>query len=584
MIRTIAKRTGVASLVVGSALLLGYSASAAPVSYERLLEAQSEPHNWLLPYGSYNNANHSNLSQINTSNVGNLQVKFLHSIGGADFQTDARFQMSPVVNDGFMYIANPWGETFKFDVRTGTKATTLWINESEPEEGTRMRGSVALLEDYIYMFPAQYDMRMLKIDAESGETVWEVSTLLPEEEAARLDQRQTINPLAVKDTLIGATTGTTRRNAVSGYSAEDGALKWRFYTIPGPGDPGHETWAGDWDSWLTGGAAVWTQGAFDPETNLYYVGTGEPSPWYDPEFRPGDNLYTVTNLAIDVDTGELAWYFQEIPDESWDYDTVNPKMLYDLTAGGVTTAVQGHFSRNGYYYTLDRANGDFIGAEAYTAVNWTAGIDPKTGMPVEYDPNVLVQTYAPGKSMIAGDPTSSMNVCPYFYGMPTLMPATYDAARQAAYIGAQAGCFSQTLDAPYPHESFVGKSSFGGERDRWINGQTAGTIWAVDTTTGQLINKVKVPYSIYSGTLGTSGGLLFTAQLDGRISAFDKDTLAELWAFNAGTPVSSPPISYSIDGKQYIAILTGGQDQSAMAGRDELKLFKRSPSIIVFGL
>jgi len=204
--------------------------------------------------------------------------------------------------------------------------------------------------------------------------------------------------------------------------------------------------------------------------------------------------------------------------------------------------------------------------------------------PIEYDPNVLVQSYAPGKSMVAGDPTSSMNVCPYFYGMPTLMPATYDATRQVAYIGAQAGCFSQTLDAPYPHESFVGKSSMGGERDRWINGQTAGTIWAVDTTNGQLINKVKVPYSIYSGTLGTSGGLLFTAQLDGRISAFDKDTLAELWAFNAGTPVTSPPISYSIDGKQYIAILTGGQDQSAMAGRDELKLFKRSPSIIVFGL
>jgi len=584
MTRALATRIGMAGVVATGALALGFSAAAAPVTYERLLNAQSESHNWLLPYGSYNNNNHSNLSQININNVGDLRVKFLHSIGGADYQTDSRFQMSPAVNDGFMYISNPWGETFKLDVRSGTRATTLWINDAEAEEGTRMRGSVALLDNFIYMFPAQYDLRMLKIDADSGETVWEVPTIMPEAETGRLDQRRTIHPLAVKDILIGATTGTTRRNAVSGFSAEDGERLWDFWTIPGPGVPGHETWAGDWDSWLTGGAAVWTQGAFDPDTNLYYVGTGEPSPWYDPEFRPGDNLYSVTNLAIDVDTGELAWYFQEIPDESWDYDTVNPKMIYDTMVDGVSVKVQGHFSRNGYYYTLDAANGDFITASTYTNVNWTAGLDPKTGMPIEYDPNVLVQSYAPGMSMVAGDPETSMNVCPYFYGMPTLMPATYDASRQMAYIGAQAGCFSQTLDAPYPHESFVGKSSFGGERDRWINGQAVGTIWAVDTTTSKLVQKTRVQYSIYSGTLGTSGGLLFTAQLDGRISAFDKDTLTELWAFNAGTPITSPPITYSVDGRQYVAILTGGQNQSKMAGRPELALYKRSPSIIVFGL
>jgi len=577
-------RIGVTGVVLGSVLALGFSAVAAPVSYNRLLNAQSEPHNWLLPYGSYNNNNHSNLSQINKSNVYDLRVKFLHSIGGADFQTDARFQASPVVNDGYMFIANPWGETFKFDVRSGTRATTIWINDSKPEEGTRMRGSVALLDNFIYVHPTRGDMRMLKIDADTGETVWEISTLLPEAEAARLDQRHTIHPLAVKEVLITGTTGTTRRNAISAYSADDGALKWRFWTIPGPGEPGHETWAGDWDAWLTGGAAIWTQGAFDPDTNLITYGTGEPSPWYDPSFRPGDNLYTVSNIAIDVDTGELAWYFQEIPDESWDYDTVNPKMLYDITVDGDIRTVTGFFSRNGYYYTLDARNGDFIGGETYTPVNWTAGLDPKTGMPIEYDPNVLIQSYAPGKSMVAGDPTTSMNVCPYFYGAPTLMPPTYDASRKMAYVGAQAGCFSQTLDAPYPHESFAGKSSFGGDRDRWIDGQTAGTIWAVDVTTGKLAQKVIVPHSIYSGTLGTSGGLIFTAQLDGRISAFDKDTLAELWAFNAGTPMSAPPISYSIDGKQYIAILTGGQNSSGMAGRPELALYKRSPSIIVFGL
>ena len=570
------------SAVAGTALAAA-PVLAAPVTPERLLNAQSEPQNWLLPYGDYNNHNHSNLSQINRSNVGDLRVVFMQSIGGADFQVDSRFQTAPAVNDGFMYIGNSWGQVFKIDVTSGTGGKIVWINDPEVEEGTRMRGTVALLGNDVYAHAAQYDMRMIKMDASSGETIWEASTMLDEEEAARSDQRQTIHPIAIGDKLIAATTGTVRRNAVSAYSAEDGEVLWRFWTIPGPGEFGHETWAGDWDAYRTGGAAVWTQGAYDPETNLVYYGTGEPSPWYDPSYRPGDNLFSVSTIAINVDTGELGWYFQEIPDESWDYDTVNPRILYDITVDGSSRKVMATFSRNGFYYTLDRTNGDYLFAEPYTEVNWTAGLDPKTGMPVEYDPNALIQSYANNMSMVAGDPDSAQNTCPYFYGMPTLMPPTYDARNMMAYIGAQEGCFSQFLAEAYEHDAalFLGKR-FGG-RESSID-RAIGAIFAVDARTGTLVNKRNMQYSIYSGTLGTAGGLLFTAQVDGKIMALDKDTLSELWAFNSGTPISAPPITYSVDGKQYVAILTGGQNHQGLQRQEELALLQRSPSVIVFGL
>ena len=491
------------SAVAGSALALA-PALAAEVTPERLINAQNETQNWLLPYGSYNNNNHSSLSQINRSNVGDLKVKFLQSIGGADFQS-SRFQASPAVNDGFMYIINPWGQTLKIDVTRSTGGKIVRINDSEVEEGNRMRGTVALLGNHVFTHPTRGDMRLLKVDADSGETVWEVSTLLSEEEAGRLDQRHSINPIAVKDRLITGTTGTVRRNAVTAYAAEDGEHLWDFWTIPGPGEFGHETWAGDWDAYRTGGAAIWTQGSFDPETNLIVYGTGEPSPWYDPSYRPGDNLFTVSTIAVNVDTGELGWYFQEIPDESWDYDTVSPKMMYDIPFEGGTRTVVANFSRNGFYYTLDRTNGDYLFAEPYTEVNWTAGLDPKTGMPVEYDPNALIQSYANNMSMVAGDPDSAQNTCPYFYGMPTLMPPTYDARNMMAYIGAQEGCFSQFLAEAYEHDAalFLGKRFSGRESsiDRSI-----GAIFAVDARTGTLVNKRNMQYSIYSGTLGTAGG------------------------------------------------------------------------------
>jgi alcohol dehydrogenase (cytochrome c) len=431
-------------------------------------------------------------------------------------------------------------------------------------------------------------MRLIKIDAQSGETVFDVSLKAPEDNANAGD-RFSAGPLAVNGDIIVSTSGGATRNWIGAFGAQDGKLKWRFYVIPGPGEAGHETWKDDHNAYLTGGGGIWTTGSYDPENSLLYFGTGEPSPWGDPEFRPGDNLFTIAVVALNAGTGKLAWYFQEVPNETWDYDTVSPRMLYDVVIDGQRRKVQGNFARNGFYYTIDRTTGSFIHAKAYTAVNWTAGIDPKTGKPVEYDPKVAVQTYANKSSLRAGRPETSQNVCPYFYGAPTYFPPTYDARRQMAWAVASNGCFSQTLTQPIDQKKDWRRSTqFGGGAGLWtwaLDGAQNGRIIGVNVLTGEKVQELTVPYVIYSGLLGTAGDLIFTAHQDGKFAAYDKDTLTELWAFNTGSTMSAPPISYSVDGKQYIAVVAGGQptNQQLFAAPD-LALVRQNAQVIVFGL
>jgi alcohol dehydrogenase (cytochrome c) len=414
----------------------------------------------------------------------------------------------------------------------------------------------------------------------------------PLEQAFRADQRHSIQPIVIQDQILTASTLTVRRNDLSSWDAEDGSLNWEFWTVPGPGEFGHETWADDWGAWKTGNAALWSQGSFDPETNLVIYGTGEPGPWHEPTFRPGDNLFTNAVIAVDVADGTLAWYFQEIPNESWDYDTISPRMLYNVSIDGVERKVQGNFSRNGYYYTIDRTNGEFIGAETFTKVNWTAGLDPKSGMPVEYDPNLLIQEYVPGKPGRPGDPTTAQNVCPNFYGAPTYFPPTHDAARQTSYLSNSEGCFSYYTEFAYEKVDIAppDAGADGAQRDHRSNrtreaiGRQLGQIVAVDVRTGKKSAEAFTPYALYSGTLGTSGGLIFIGHPDGKFAAYDKDTLAELWSFETGTPISAPSMTYMVDGKQYIAVAAGGQDLSGLANAPELKKLRQNSMLVVFGL
>jgi alcohol dehydrogenase (cytochrome c) len=190
---------------------------------------------------------------------------------------------------------------------------------------------------------------------------------------------------------------------------------WRWYAVPKPGDPGSESWRDDHNAWKTGGGGLWQTGSYDPATKLYIVGTGNPYPIYDPQFRPGDNLYTNSAVALNVETGKLAWHFQYTPNDSWDFDEVGVHMLYDTTIDGMKRKVVGHYGRNGFFYTLDRTNGRFIKAEKYVNdLNWTKGIDQKTGKPLDYDPKLDVQIYNPAARALRGD--GKKRTCPTWHG------------------------------------------------------------------------------------------------------------------------------------------------------------------------
>jgi alcohol dehydrogenase (cytochrome c) len=418
--------------------------------------------------------------------------------------------------------------------------------------------------------------RLIAIDVDTGEPVFDASTL---QLGAHEVQRHSGPPLAVDGKiLVGQSNGSGgNRGWVGGFSAEDGSHLWTFWIVPGPGEFGHETWADDHDAWRTGGGAIWTAPSYDPDLGLVFYGTGDPAPWGDPEYRPGDNLFTVSTIAIDVETGELAWYFQETPNESWDYDTVNPKMLYELDG----KTVVGNFSRNGFYYTLDRATGEFLFAEPWTNVNWTAGLDPKTGLPVDYDPSKLLQDYA--GIAVRYDRPDVESFCPYYYGAPTHFPPTYDPTRKVAYASGGLDCGGLSLHTPLdPLQDWEGKS-VGRGWDRVRGDPAHGFIYGVDVLSGQVVKKLHMKYPLYAGLMGTAGDLIFTGHLDGTFAAYDKDTLQELWSIRTGTPIAAPPISFAVGGEQFIAVLAGGQFVN-MGHQDLLDNYRRSANLIVFGL
>ena len=584
-------RTALRGIMASGALLaaagvMSVAAMAQDVTPQRLINADKEPQNWLLPYRTYDARNHSPLAQINRGNVANLKVKFLYSLGGLNTAnangTPPTIQSTPVVVDGFMYVHNGWGQVLKIDLHEGTRGKTIWVHDPKVDVPGAMRGSVALLGKFLYHNVGGRNPRLFKVDAETGKTIWNVSIAPPKEEAT--DTSPSVQVMAVKDKLLVANRGT--RGSIAAYDPNDGKMLWRFWTVPGPGELGHESWAGDWGAWKTGGIPVWTQASYDPESNLVFYGTAEPKPWADPEFRPGDNLFSNSVVALDLETGKLVWYYQVVPNDTHDRDNVSMRLLYDLEVKGEKRKVIGQFTRGGFYYTIDRTNGQFLFAEPYTEVNWTKGIDPKTGKPLEYDPNLKVQMYGDLKSVRAVRPETGQNVCPNWIGSPTLMPPTYDAKRQMSFIGAASGCFSTSQFESFEHTDVpLGSNRNFPGLELNSHGRQRGRMAAVDVKTGKLKMEKWFPWPLYSGTLGTDGDVLFTAQADGKIMVLDKDTLDELWSFDAGTTIAAPPITYSVDGKQYVAIVVGGAlYRPADFNTQELQILQRNAQLIVFGL
>ena len=343
----------------------------AQISYERILQAEDEPESWLTYNGSYMSQRYSRLTQIDQDNVEDLELRWL-----LQNQVFGAWQSSPIVADGVMYLTERPNSIMAVDPVTGR---VFWKYVHTPADnslvccGANNRG-VAVLDDRVFM--GTLDARLVAVDRINGELLWEV-----EVGDVNLAYSVTMAPLAVKDKIIVGVGGGEFgiRGYVAAYYAETGELAWKTYTIPAPGEPGHETWEGD--DWQYGGAPVWITGSFDPEENLTYWGVGNPGPDWNAAQRPGDNLYSDSVIALDADTGELRWYFQFTPNDGYDYDAVQVPVLADMEWRGEQRKLMLWANRNGYFYVLDRTDGKYLLGSPFVRVNWSSGLD-ENGRPI----------------------------------------------------------------------------------------------------------------------------------------------------------------------------------------------------------
>lgn len=579
------KMTRILAGTCATGLALAGATAWAEVTPDRLLNAgtEAEAGNWLMVGKTYNSNRFSTLDEINASNVAGLHVVTAAPLGGtepAGFGVGS-VEGTPLADNGFLYVSDPWGTPYKFDLSDGKSAKPVWVCdtgiEKDPTRGVLLahRGLALSGKNVI---TALNDGRVVACDSETGDVAWE------QQVGKDPGEGFTAAPLVVGNKiLVGQSYGDwATRGWLAALDAESGKELWRLYTIPEPGQPGSETWkcdeAGNPDCWKTGGGAMWQTGSYDPDTNTVYWGTGNPVPMYDPEYRPGDNLYTNSSLAIDADTGKMKWYFQYTPGDYMDYDEIGPQLLMDVKINGEDRKVLSHFGRNGIFYSLDRTNGAYIQSAQYVGkLTWTKGIDPKTGKPLEYDPSKSLQTYAQGIIDRAG---AKATTCPNIQGGTNFFPTAYNPTLGIAYAVGIEGCSDLSVKTVDPKDVTPGQIFIGGAGTN--SGVQTGTINAVDVATGKEIVQKPTPFPMYSGTMVTSD-LLWSGSLDGTFAAYDAKTLDVKWSMNVGTAFQGSPIAFTAGGKEYIAIMGGGIGLAAF-GHPELQNKATANILWIFGL
>jgi alcohol dehydrogenase (cytochrome c) len=583
-----------ASLGVALPVIAQDAGTPIATTPEALLNADDTPENWLMYNGNYNNWHYSHLDKINKDNVRGLRMVYQASIGGCTTATvqGARCNEmgTPLAENGVIYLTDSQNKVMAFNVASGDRALPLWRFDPQVEKTDSSRG-VAIFDTNVIQTTA--DARIIAIDKATGEMVWEATAQEPVDQpnsAEAIATRAFTGPPNTYPTAGGKQIITAGpRGAGVGYMAaydanNEGELLWRTYTIPQPGEPNFGTWPDD--KWKWGAAMPWgATPSLDPETNTLYFGTGEPSPVYDPEFRPGDNLYSVSTLALDADTGALKWFFQEVPNDQWDYDSTSTRILHELDGRKVVS----NWARSGFLMTLDRETGEFIKAVAQADnVNWTAGIDEKTGKPIEYNPGGGLQTYAVAGPRRGRAEADAPMVCATWGGAPTgIWSGSFDPTTGVTYNTRTMGCTYQTVIRS-TDENFQPLSREGlGSSVRQVQVNTEAALVAIDTNSGQVVNtyvrNLGIPGDRQAemGALATAGGLVFSAFDDGSVSAYDKDTLEELWRFNNGTGMKGSIMSFGVGDKQFIAHVIGG-DNPGTSGLNRLKL--PTAMLAVYGL
>ena len=545
-------------------------AAAADVTQERLLNAPNDPQNWLMVHRDFAAQRFSPLAAINKSNIKDIKLKFAIAIGGTP--GNQALEATPLVEDGFMYVVDGWGAVYKIDVRSGSHGRTLWKMDPGMEKYGRIRG-VALWGNLVISTTGK-DGRVIATDKETGQIVWDKN--LHDQPEVELSSA----PLALKDDIIVGASGGDQgvRDWIVALDPRTGNVKWKTFAIPAPGEPGSETWKDKNNAWQTGGGAFYVTGSYDPATNTTYWGSGNPSPKYDSSYRPGDNLYTNSALALDAATGKLRWYHQYTPNDTMDYDESGSHILIDTKVNGEDRKIVTRAARNGFAYTFDRLSGQFLRATQYVSkVTWTKGIDPKTGKPLDYDPSKDLQTYAEPIAKILTGANSSF--CPGVPGGNNFWSAAYSQRTKLMYIPELEGCTHITRDQTRHVKGRFDGGDFG------YDGRLSSGISVFDPATGELKQRKPMPYANTAGALATGGGLIVTALIEGTVKVLDDETLEELWSFNVGTGINAPPITFSINGKQYVAVLAGArQSANIINNAPELKHTSTASMVFVFSL
>ena len=504
--------------------------SFSPVTWERLLAAADEPHNWLMYSGTFDSKRYSGLDQIHAGNVGELELEWAYQLSALD-----RAETTPLVVDGVMFVTEAPSNVVALDAATGRE---YWRYEHElPDDlriccGRNNRG-VAILGETLYM--STLDAHLAAVDARTGNLRWEAEVA-----DHRGGYSKTAAPLVVKDRVVTGIAGGEFgiRGFLDAYDAESGERAWRTYTIPGPDHPDNRTWAGE--SWRTGGSPTWITGSYDPDLDLVYWGTGNPGPDYNGEVRLGDNLYADSVLALDGDSGDMAWYFQFTPHDVHDWDAIQIPILADLDVDGERRRLMLWANRNGFYYTLDRETGEFLTGRPFARMTWASGLD-ENGRPIR------VPGLFPSEEGVVVSPSAA--------GATNWMSPAFSPRTELFYVMAYDG------EARFfiRDEEYV-------EGDRYIGGgqiqfqpieEYTSAVRALDPLTGDLRWEYRVQPHTWAGLLATAGDLVFGGSVDGYFYALDAASGRELWHVAVGAQVRASPITYAVDGQQYVTIAAG---------------------------
>ncbi len=531
---------------------------------------------WPVYGGDSGNTRYSKLDQITTKNVQRLKVAWVLQLGTLEAQ-----ESTPLVIGDTLYVTSSSGPKHVFAVEAKT-GTVRWRYSPEiPADvqqttccGLDNRG-VAYAKGKIFV--TRLDGYLVALDARTGKELWK-SQVVDYTQGAAI----TSPPTAVKNLVVTGFAGGEYgvRGYISAFDQDTGKEVWRLYTVPATGEPGSETWKGD--SWKFGGGAAWYVGSYDPQLNLLYYGTSNPAPWAAVVRGPdssayGDftNLFTASTLAIDPDSGKIVWHYQSTPYDAWDYDGVNELVLADVVVGGQTTPVLFKADRNGFFYVLNRKTGKLISAEPYVFVNWATGVDKASGRPIEIpEKRPRLDTWA-------------RDICPNLFGGKNWEPMAYSPQTRLVYIPT----FNLCMDlAGRTAEYKRGMFYLGSEWDLAKVGpgghMSEAIAWDPIKNVKVWGNKEELPFM--GGMLPTAGGLVFHGNIQGWFKALDASTGKLLWQFNTGSGISAGPVTYELDGKQYVAVVSGRLvTPPSFLGHIGEKIFASSPpggALFVFEL